>query len=80
MPHILNREDEDAAEILQQAFIRDGIRLILGCKTKRVERINGNKVIHIECQGKKETVTVDEILVGTGRVPEVEGLNLEAAG
>jgi pyruvate/2-oxoglutarate dehydrogenase complex dihydrolipoamide dehydrogenase (E3) component len=78
--HILNREDEDAAEILQQVFIRDGIRLILGCKTKRVERINGNKVIHIECQGKEETIRVDEILVGTGRAPEVEGLNLDAAG
>jgi mercury(II) reductase len=78
--HILNREDEDAAEIVQQAFIQDGIRLILGCKTKRVERINGNKVIHIECQGKEETITVDEILVGTGRAPNVEGLNLEEAG
>jgi pyruvate/2-oxoglutarate dehydrogenase complex dihydrolipoamide dehydrogenase (E3) component len=77
--HILNREDEDAAEIVQQAFIRDGIRLILGCKTKRVERIKGNRVIHIECQGKEETITVDEILVGTGRAPEVEGLNLDAA-
>jgi pyruvate/2-oxoglutarate dehydrogenase complex dihydrolipoamide dehydrogenase (E3) component len=79
-PHILNREDEDAAEIVQQAFIRDGIRLILGCKTKRVERNNGDKMIHIECQGKEETILVDEILVGTGRAPNVEGLNLEEAG
>jgi len=78
-PHILNREDEDAAEILQQAFIRDGIRLILGCKTKQVERNDRGKVIRIECQGKEETITVDEILVGTGRAPDVEGLNLDAA-
>jgi pyruvate/2-oxoglutarate dehydrogenase complex dihydrolipoamide dehydrogenase (E3) component len=78
--HILNREDEDAAEIVQQAFIRDGIRLILGCKTKRVERNSRDKMIHIECQGKEETVLVDEILVGTGRTPTVEGLNLEEAG
>ncbi len=40
--HILNREDSDAAEILQQSFIRDGIRLILNCKTKRVEKKNGS--------------------------------------
>jgi pyruvate/2-oxoglutarate dehydrogenase complex dihydrolipoamide dehydrogenase (E3) component len=75
--HILNREDEDAAEILQQVFIRDGIRLILGCKTKQVERNFGGKVIHIECQGKEEAIVADEILVGTGRAPDVEGLNLE---
>jgi len=78
--HILNREDEDAAEIVQQAFIRDGIRLILGCKTKRVERNNGDKIIYIECQGKEDKIIVDEILVGTGRAPNVEGLNLEEAG
>ena len=36
--HILNREDSDAAEIIQQSFIRDGIRLVLNCKTKRVEK------------------------------------------
>ena len=78
--HILNREDSDAAEILQQSFIRDGIRLVLDCKTKRVEKKNGSKVIHIECGGKGEEIAVDEILAGAGRAPNVEGLNLEAAG
>jgi len=78
--HILNREDSDAAEILQQSFIRDGIRLILNCKTKRVEKKKGSKVIHIECGGKEEEIAVDEILSGAGRTPNVEGLNLEAVG
>jgi pyruvate/2-oxoglutarate dehydrogenase complex dihydrolipoamide dehydrogenase (E3) component len=78
--HILNREDSDAAEILQQSFIRDGIRLILNCKTKRVEKKKGSKVIHIECGGKEEEIAVDEILAGAGRTPNVEGLNLETVG
>jgi pyruvate/2-oxoglutarate dehydrogenase complex dihydrolipoamide dehydrogenase (E3) component len=78
--HILNREDDDAAEILQQSFIRDGIRLILNCKAKRVEKKNGSKVIHIECGGKEEEIAVDEILAGAGRAPNVEGINLGAAG
>jgi pyruvate/2-oxoglutarate dehydrogenase complex dihydrolipoamide dehydrogenase (E3) component len=78
--HILNREDRDAAEILQRSFIRDGLRLILDCKTKRVEKKNGAKVIHFECQGNEEGVAVDEILVGAGRAPNVEGLNLESVG
>lgn len=78
--HILNREDSDAAEILQQSFIRDGIRLILDCKTKRVEKKNEEKVIHFECQGNEEGVAVDEILVGVGRAPNVEDLNLESVG
>jgi pyruvate/2-oxoglutarate dehydrogenase complex dihydrolipoamide dehydrogenase (E3) component len=79
-PHILNREDADAAEIVQQAFVRDGIRLVLDCKTTRVERRNGEKAIEVECRGTKEEIPVDEILLGAGRAPNVEGLNLEAAG
>lgn len=78
--HILNREDSDAAEILQQSFIRGGIRLILNCKTKQVEKKDGDKVIHIECQGNEENIVVDEILVGVGRAPNVAGLNLEVVG
>lgn len=53
-PHILNREDSDAAEIIQQSFIRDGIHLILNCKTKRIEKKNGEKVLFFECEGKKK--------------------------
>jgi dihydrolipoamide dehydrogenase len=78
--HILNREDSDAADIIQQSFIRDGIRLVLDCKTKRVEKRNGNKVIQIECGEETEAIAVDEILAGAGRAPNVEGLNLEAVG
>ncbi len=78
--HILNREDSDAAEIIQQSFIRDGIRLILNCKTTRIEKRNGNKVIHINCGGNEEEIGVAEILVGVGRTPNLEGLNLESVG
>lgn len=78
--HILNREDGDAAEIIQRSFIRDGIRLILNCKTRRVEKKNGDKVIHIDCGDSTDTIAVDEILAGAGRSPNVEGLNLEAVG
>jgi pyruvate/2-oxoglutarate dehydrogenase complex dihydrolipoamide dehydrogenase (E3) component len=78
--HILNREDSDAAEIIQQAFLRDGIRLILDCRVKGVEKKNGEKVIFFACQGKNEAVAVDEILVAIGRAPNVEGLNLDAVG
>lgn len=31
-------------------------------------------------RGKEEKVAVDEILVGIGRTPNVEGLNLETVG
>ena len=78
--HLLDREDMEAAAIVQSAFIREGIALRLNATLTRVERNGGGKLIYFEPQGKEETLTVDEILIGTGRAPNVEGLNLEAVG
>jgi len=78
--HILNKEDADAAEIVQNVFIREGIRLVLGCQMQRVEKTSAGKTLYYTCNGKSESVTVDEVLVGAGRDPNVEGLNLERVG
>lgn len=78
--HILNREDGDAAELLQQVFLREGIRLVLEAEVKRVVETNQGKVITFAQEREEESLTVDEILVGVGRAPNVEGLNLEAVG
>ena len=78
--HILDREDEDAAEILQAAFARDGVKLVLRSEIKGVDSTAGGKVIRFTADGREGSVTVDQILVGAGRAPNVEGLGLEVAG
>lgn len=78
--HILNKEDADAAEIVQKVFIREGIRLVLGSEVKRVVKSSEGKTIYFTQQGEEESITVDEILVGVGRAPNVEGLNLDTVG
>jgi len=77
--HLLDREDTEAAALVQQAFVREGVALRLNARITRVER-NGSKVVWYETQGREESVAVDEILAGAGRAPNLEGLNLEAAG
>jgi pyruvate/2-oxoglutarate dehydrogenase complex dihydrolipoamide dehydrogenase (E3) component len=78
--HILDREDADAAEIVQQTFIREGIQLVLGATLDRVEKTAEGKVLHFSQNGQHGEIAVDEILVGAGRSPNVEGLNLEGVG
>lgn len=78
--HLLDKEDPDAAEIVQQAFLRDGIRLILNSHLDRVEQTPNGKVVHFTRAGTSDQITVDQILVGAGRIPNLEGLNLEAVG
>ena len=47
---------------------------------KSVVRAGGEKRARLVNYDQDVTVAVDEILAGAGRVPNVEGLNLEAAG
>jgi pyruvate/2-oxoglutarate dehydrogenase complex dihydrolipoamide dehydrogenase (E3) component len=77
---LLNKEDSDAGEIIQNAFVREGIQLILGCKIVRAEHSNGGKTLQVQHNGTENFITVDEILVGAGRAPNVESLNLEVVG
>lgn len=79
-PQVLPREDREAADRVEKALLRDGITLALGCEVARVEMRGCVKVLHLTCgEGTKE-LAVDEILVGAGRVPNVDGLNLEGIG
>src|SRR5437773_6339241 len=78
--HLLDREDMQAAAIVQKAFVREGITVVLNANITRVERNGTGKLIWCESQGKEASFAVDEILIGTGRAPNVEGLNLEVLG
>ncbi|HEY9642870.1 MAG TPA: FAD-dependent oxidoreductase, partial [Coleofasciculaceae cyanobacterium] len=69
-----------AAEIVQQAFMREGIRVVLQSQIQRVEQTAEGKVVHFVAEGQEEAIAFDEILTGAGRTPNVEGLNLEAIG
>ncbi len=80
LPQVLGREDRDAAELVEQAMRRDGVKFVLEAKLKRVVRQGQAKVIHFEQHEQENSVVVDEILVAAGRAPNVEGLNLTAAG
>jgi pyruvate/2-oxoglutarate dehydrogenase complex dihydrolipoamide dehydrogenase (E3) component len=77
--HILDREDADAAEIVQRAFIREGMKVMVNCTIKGIEKSNNEKIITVERDGQEERIVVEQILLGVGRAPNVEGLDLEKA-
>jgi pyruvate/2-oxoglutarate dehydrogenase complex dihydrolipoamide dehydrogenase (E3) component/uncharacterized membrane protein YdjX (TVP38/TMEM64 family) len=78
--HVLPREDADAAAVVERRLGADGVRLVHGAHLTRVERANGEIVVHYEDGGTMGTVRADRLLVGIGRAPNLEGLGLEAAG
>ncbi len=76
---ILPREDREAAEIVGRALVRDRIEIVEDCRIQRVAANGSEKLINLECGGANREIACDEILVGAGRAPVVDGLNLEAA-
>ena len=77
---ILPNEDRDAAEIVEQQMLRDGVKLLCCGKDLKVQKTDAGKRLTVDSHGQQCDVTVDEILVGVGRTPNVEGIGLETVG
>ena len=78
--HVLPREDADAAEVVQQALIADGVDLELAVEVARVEQRADGIAVGFARDGATDSTTVDQLLVAVGRAPNVQGMGLEAAG
>jgi pyruvate/2-oxoglutarate dehydrogenase complex dihydrolipoamide dehydrogenase (E3) component len=77
---LLNKESSDTAEIVQNKFIQEGIDLKLNSQILRVEKTGQSKKICYNYHQQEQSIIVDEILIATGRTPNLEGLNLETVG
>jgi pyruvate/2-oxoglutarate dehydrogenase complex dihydrolipoamide dehydrogenase (E3) component len=77
---ILTREDSDAARVVEAALERDGVQTVCDADIEAVERNGDERSIRLKHEGETKTLAFDQILVGVGRAPNVEGMGLEAAG
>ena len=77
---VLNKEDPAAAAILQQVLLNEGVQLILDCQVQQVTTTVAGKTLSYSSNGRSDTAIVDEILIGVGRIPNIESLNLAIAG
>lgn len=77
---VMPNEDPGAAAIVQQSLVRDGIRLLCCGRSLTVTCSEAGKRLSVDSHGEHYDVTVDEILVGAGRAPNVDGMDLEFAG
>ncbi len=77
---ILPRDDNDGAEIVKASIARDGVHFTCNANIVKIESRGPEKVIRYEAEGKTTELVIDEILMGIGRVPNVEDLNLNSVG
>lgn len=75
--NILRGFDEDMRNGLRDELTRAGVQFRFGCLPKRVSREADGLVVTLS-DGTR--ITVDQVLVATGRRPNAHGIGLEAAG
>jgi len=74
---ILARDDADAALVLQDKLVSEGVRIVTGAQVDRVTRRGDERLFAL--RGGEE-IRCDAILVAAGRKSNVGGLNLDGAG
>jgi pyruvate/2-oxoglutarate dehydrogenase complex dihydrolipoamide dehydrogenase (E3) component len=79
-PTFLPKEERDAAQILSDSLARDGVEIHLNTSVVAVRMEGGRKIVDLVCDDDKFSVSVDEVLAGIGRTPNVDNMNLEVAG
>jgi len=77
---LLGREDADVAEAVLQILREDGIEVLLNAKAKRASGGVGIVKLTVESQGKSAEINGSHLLVATGRIPNTDSLNVQAAG
>jgi pyruvate/2-oxoglutarate dehydrogenase complex dihydrolipoamide dehydrogenase (E3) component len=79
-PRLIATEDEEVSRALAVILQADGIRVLTETEGVKVQQRDDRPVLVGEGQGGQIEVPFDQLLVAAGRRPNVEALNLAAAG
>lgn len=77
---ILPRDDVDLVDILRQELIKDGLELFENIKVLNMSKTASGISVTFETGGTPRTIDGSHLLVAAGRRPNINELNLEAAG
>ena len=81
LPVFLGACDPAIAKEAWKVFVKQGLKFSLGVKIGEVKAgKSGVKVAYTDDQGAAQALEVDKLIVSIGRVPNTDGLGLEAVG
>jgi len=77
--HILTNDDPELASMLKRTLEEEGIQYVMGTAVDHVRREDDGSIC-IATAEDDAAAQVDALLLAAGRSPNVDGLNLDAAG
>jgi len=79
-PHVARAEEPEIGQALVRYLEDEKVRICTNVTIIRVERQDGEYLVHTESSGKLEICRAERLLVATGRRPNTSGFGLEEAG
>lgn len=77
---IMSKDDAELAAMLQKKLESEGIQYALKSSVEKLIKTDDGIAIEYDANGTKQVAHVDQVLLATGRKPNLDGLNLDAAG
>lgn len=74
---VLPQKDPEAAAVLEEEFLRNGVSLLKGARAEKIER--DGDIVTVSCNDGR-IVKASHVLMAIGSLPNSESLGLEAAG
>ncbi len=76
---VLPGKDPEVAAVLEDDFLRRGVRLLKGARAESIERSEDGDSVIVKCDDGR-SVTSTHAVLAIGSVPNTDGLSLDAAG
>lgn len=73
---LLSKEDESVIPIVQKA-LEEELTFLMNARAMKITESGGKKIIQFLQLGKERNVETDEILIATGRIPNIDHMGLE---
>ncbi|UJF18597.1 dihydrolipoyl dehydrogenase [Vibrio sp. SS-MA-C1-2] len=79
---LLNREDQDAAEIVRQHLVEDGVNVLLNHEVIKFEQQDGIQKVYLKTNRSEQYADIefDYVMIALGRAANTKGFGLEELG
>ncbi|TCS40332.1 dihydrolipoyl dehydrogenase family protein [Reinekea marinisedimentorum] len=80
MPEVMFREEPEFSKVIREKLTKEGVHFHIGTKAVGVEKTANGIALSVEKDGNNFILEAESLLVALGRSPNIQGMNLEAAG
>jgi mercury(II) reductase len=77
---LLPEAEPEIGAALTRYFEEEGITVVCGVAYRRIQKTESGVALTLACDGRNSVIDTDQVLITTGRTPNIEGLGLPEHG